>query len=85
MYPTQVVTVHQRPMPESITCAGETTWHSQDPVISGGRREARDTAAPVPPQKVSADGVGTTWWGVLRTFIYIWTQKELGVTNSPHA
>lgn len=62
--------------PGSITCTGEIACLSGAPVISSGRRETMWAAAPVRPRQVFADWMGTTLLGALRTFIYIWTQKE---------
>ena len=49
---------------------------SWGPVISSGRRETSHTAAPISPRHISADWVRTTWCGTLRTFIYIWREKD---------
>ena len=49
---------------------------SRHPVISSGRRETSQTAALILSWQVSADWVSTTRWGLLRTFIYIWRERE---------
>ena len=62
--------------PEHITCTGEMTWLSRDPIISSGRRETSQTAALIPSWQVSTDWVRTTSWGPLRAFVYIWRERE---------